>query len=59
MRAEGIAVEQVFIPYDVFLVEIHDPQIGIEPGRNIALAFEAKPPGFDELIAALVAAFSK
>src|SRR5207244_13123745 len=37
VRAEAIPVEQVLSAHDVFLAQVDDPQVRIEPGSDIAL----------------------
>ena len=37
--AESVLVEQVLTPYDIFVAQIHKPQVGVEAGRDVSLAF--------------------
>jgi hypothetical protein len=38
VHAERVAVEKVFAPYDVFMVWVYDPEVGVESLRDVAFA---------------------
>src|SRR5207302_9874920 len=40
--AERVAVEQVLAPDHAVRLEVDDPQVGVEPRRDVALALEAE-----------------
>src|SRR6266849_3942783 len=45
VRAEGIAVAQVFAAHHVFVAQVDEPQVRVEAWRDIALVRQPEPPG--------------
>src|SRR4029077_15309760 len=45
VRAEWIAVEEVLPPDGAFVRQIHEPQVSVVSGGDVALAFEAEAAG--------------
>jgi hypothetical protein len=42
VRAEWVEVEKIFSANDVFLVEVDEPEVSVQPGGNLSLVPEAE-----------------